>query len=81
MIDADLAEVYGVSTKALNQAVKRNIDRFPSEFMFCLTKAEKGEVVTNCDHLGKLRFPPVLPRAFTEYGALMLANSLGHLFG
>ncbi len=76
MIDADLAEIYGVSTKALNQAVKRNIDRFPAEFMFCLTKTEKEEVVTNCDHLGKLRFSPVLPRAFTEYGALMLANIL-----
>lgn len=76
MIDADLAEIYGVSTKALNQAVKRNIDRFPAEFMFCLTKKEKEEVVTNCDHLGKLRFSPVLPRVFTEYGALMLANIL-----
>lgn len=76
MIDADLAEIYGVSTKALNQAVKRNIDRFPAEFMFCLTKKEKEEVVTNCDHLGKLRFSPVLPRVFTEYGALMLARKL-----
>jgi ORF6N domain len=51
MIDADLAELYGVPTKALNQAVKRNAARFPSDFMFQLTADEKVEVVTNCDHL------------------------------
>lgn len=51
MMDADLAELYGVSTKALNQAVKRNIERFPSDFMFQLTPYEKMEVVTNCDRL------------------------------
>lgn len=47
IIDADLAEVYGVTTKALNKAVRRNADRFPSDFMFRLTKKEKQEVVTN----------------------------------
>lgn len=64
MIDADLAELYGVPTKALNQAVKRNLDRFPADFMFQLSPAEKQEVVTNCDHLGKLKYSPVrLPRS------------------
>src|SRR5439155_27243033 len=49
MLDADLAQLYGVSTKALNQAVKRNRNRFPQDFMFKLTPTEKAEVVTNCD--------------------------------
>ena len=69
-------ELYGVPTKALNQAVKRNRDRFPADFMFRLTKDEKTEVVTNCDHLQKLKFSPVLPYAFTEHGAVMLASVL-----
>ena len=51
MLDADIARLYGVSTKALNQAIKRNIGRFPLDFMFTLTKEEKEEVVTICDHL------------------------------
>jgi len=76
MLDSDLAELYGVETKALNQAVKRNLDRFPSDFMFQLTSSEKKEVVTNCDHLIQLRYSPTLPYAFTEHGALMLANVL-----
>jgi ORF6N domain len=71
-----LAAIYGVTTKVLNQAVKRNADRFPSDFMFQLTAAEKNEVVTNCDHLARLKFSPHLPYAFTEHGALMLANVL-----
>jgi len=50
LVDADLAEIYGVSTKALNQAVKRNAERFP-DFRFQLTAAEREEVVTNCDHI------------------------------
>lgn len=76
MLDADLARLYGVGTKALNQAVKRNKERFPEDFMFQLTKREKTEVVTNCDHLRRLKFSPTLPYAFTEHGALMLANVL-----
>jgi ORF6N domain len=76
MVDADLAELYGVPTKALNQAVKRNAERFPSDFMFQLTTAEKTEVVTNCDHLKRLKFSKALPYAFTEYGAVALANVL-----
>jgi hypothetical protein len=76
MLDADLAVIYGVPTKALNQAVKRNIDRFPDDFMFQLTRHEKEEVVTNCDHLKRLKFSPALPHAFTEHGAIMLATVL-----
>ena len=76
MIDADLADLYGVPTKALNQAVKRNASRFPPDFMFQLNAAEKAEVVTNCDHLAKLKFSRALPYAFTEYGAVALANVL-----
>lgn len=76
MIDADLADLYGVPTKALNQAVKRNAQRFPSDFMFQLNAAEKAEVVTNCDHLSKLKFSKTLPFAFTEFGAIALANVL-----
>ncbi len=63
-------------TKALNQAVKRNAARFPPDFMFQLDAAEKAEVVTNCDHLQKLKFSRALPFAFTEYGAVALANVL-----
>jgi hypothetical protein len=73
MLDSDLAEIYRVSTKRLNEQVKRNRNRFPGDFMFRLTAAEKAEVVANCDHLKKLKFSPVLPCAFTEHGAVMLA--------
>jgi hypothetical protein len=76
MIDADLADIYGVPTKALNQAVKRNLERFPRDFMFQLTKSEKEEVVTNCDHLSKLKYSPGLPYVFTEHGTIMAANVL-----
>ncbi|TNC96191.1 MAG: hypothetical protein FD121_1201 [Gallionellaceae bacterium] len=76
MIDADLAELYGVDNKRLNEQVKRNIERFPSDFMFQLTQDEKIEVVANCDHLAKLKYSRTLPYAFTEHGALMLGNVL-----
>ncbi|THJ14129.1 MAG: ORF6N domain-containing protein [Nitrospira sp. CG24C] len=76
IVDADLAELYGVSTKVLNQAVKRNNDRFPKDFIFRLTNQEKLEVVTNCDHLRKLKFSTVQPFAFTEHGAVMVASVL-----
>jgi len=55
MIDRDLAELYGVGTKVLNQAVKRNIERFPDDFRFQLTDNEKVELVTNCDRFAKLK--------------------------
>ena len=76
MVDADLAAVYGVATKTLNQAVKRNFKRFPGDFRFQLTKAERDEVVTNCDHLRSLRFSSARPWAFTEHGAIMAATIL-----
>ncbi|UCB56852.1 MAG: ORF6N domain-containing protein [Candidatus Omnitrophota bacterium] len=76
MIDRDLAEVYGVPTKALNQAVKRNIKRFPDDFMFSLTKSEKNELVTNCDQFRSLKYSSVTPKAFTEQGVAMLSSVL-----
>ncbi len=76
IIDADLAELYGVVTKRLNEQVKRNISRFPEDFMFQLSQAEKDEVVANCDHLNKLKFAKLPPFAFTEHGALMAATVL-----
>jgi len=76
MIDSDLAELYGVTTKRLNEQVKRNIKRFPEDFMFQLTETEKQQVVANCDHLKNLKFSPYLPFVFTEHGAVMLASVL-----
>ena len=76
MIDSDLAEIYGVSTKRLNEQVKRNIERFPIDFMFQLKQEEKTKVVAICDHLAKLKYSPTLPYVFTEHGAIMEANVL-----
>ena len=76
MLDRDLARLYGVETKVLNQAVKRNIERFPERFMFQLTDDEKNKVVTICDHLKDLRFSYQNPYAFTEHGVTMLASVL-----
>jgi len=61
MLDADLAEVYGVPTKRLNEQMKRNASRFPEDFVFQLTAEEKAEVVTNCDHLEKLKYSRTWP--------------------
>ena len=76
MIDADLAALYETETKALKQQVKRNIDRFPDDFMFRLTKEEKAQLVTNCDRLSNLKHSSVLPMAFTEQGVAMLSSVL-----
>ena len=76
LLDRDIAELYGVSTKALNQAVKRNARRFPPDFMFRLTKKEKDELVTNCDRFQPLKHSSVSPRAFTEQGVAMLSSVL-----
>lgn len=76
MIDRDLADLYGVTTKRLNEQVKRNASRFPEDFMFQLTESEKKEVVANCDHLKVIIFSPNLPFVFTEHGAVMLASVL-----
>jgi len=56
MLDMDLAELYGVTTKRLNEQVKRNRKRFPEDFMFQLLEQEKEEVVAICDHRDRLRF-------------------------
>jgi len=76
MIDRDLAELYGVETKTLNQAVKRNAERFPEEFMFQLNDNEKNEVVTNCYHLQSLKFSHSNPYVFNEHGVAMLSSVL-----
>ena len=76
ILDTDLANLYEVKTKRLNEQVKRNFQRFPPQFMFQLTTEEKIEVVAKCDHLRNLRFSKTNPYAFTEHGALMAANVL-----
>ena len=76
MIDRDLAELFGVETKRLNESVKRNSARFPENFMFQLTALEKEYLVANCDHLEKLKFSKSLPFVFTEHGTIMLASVL-----
>ena len=76
IIDRDLAVFYGVETKSLNQAVKRNLDRFPPNYRFQLTKPEVEEAVTKCDHLGVLKFSPYRAYAFTERGVAMLSSVL-----
>jgi hypothetical protein len=76
MIDKDLSEVYSVDTKVLNQAVKRNIERFPDIFRFQLTENEKNELVTNCDRFKSLKHSSSRPFAFTEQGVAMLSAVL-----
>ena len=76
MIDRDLAELYGVETKKLNQAVKRNIIRFPEDFMFKLTGKEFSELVTICDRFKTLKHSSFQPNAFTEHGIAMLSSVL-----
>ncbi|MBU2444282.1 MAG: ORF6N domain-containing protein [Bacteroidetes bacterium] len=76
MIDRDLAELYEVQTKVLNQSVKRNIDRFPDRFMFKLSKQERDELVTLCDRFRTLKHSTSFPFAFTELGVAMLSSVL-----
>lgn len=76
LIDADVAELYGVQTKEVNQAVKNNPNKFPFGYLFELDKYEKAELVKNFDHLNKLKFSKVAPTAFTERGLYMLATIL-----
>ena len=77
MLDSDLASIYGVKTKVLNQAVKRNQNRFPEDYMFQLTQEEaanlRSQFVTSSSGYGGRRY---LPYAFTEHGAIMAANVL-----
>ena len=76
LLDADVAVLYGVETKRVNEAVKNNPDKFPEGFLIPLSDEEKQEVVENFDHLQKLKFSPVNPTAFTESGLYMLATIL-----
>jgi hypothetical protein len=76
MIDRDLAELYEVPTSSLNQSVKRNIERFPDDFMFKLTDDELKELITNCDRFQKLKHSSSAPYAFTEQGVSMLSSVL-----
>jgi hypothetical protein len=77
MLDFDLAEMYQVENRSLKQAVKRNTDRFPKDFMFQLTKTEWTELITNCDNLpDTYKYSPSRPFAFTEQGVAMLSSVL-----
>lgn len=76
ILDRDLAAIYEVTTGRLNEAVKRNFDRFPPEFLFQLTVKELQELLANCDNLQSLKYAPRLPSVFTEHGALMAATVL-----
>jgi hypothetical protein len=74
MLDFHLASLYEVETRALKQQVRRNLSRFPNDFMFQLCKSEWKELITNCDMLGANKFSPVTPFAFTEQGVAMLSG-------
>ena len=76
MLDRDLASLYGVETKRLNEQVKRNGERFPSAFMFPLSAEEMAELVANCDRFKTMKHSSVPMTAFTEHGILMLASVL-----
>ena len=76
LIDADVADLYGVETKRINEAVRNNPKKFPYGYIFELDKYEKNEVVENFDHLKRLKFSKVSPTAFTERGLYMLATIL-----
>ena len=76
MVDKDIADLYGIETKALNQAVKRNAERFPESFMFRLTPEEFNELVTYCDRFTSLRHSSSMPHVFTEQGVAMLSAVL-----
>lgn len=76
MLDKDLAMLYSVKTRVLNQAVKRNKGSFPTDFMFQVSADEKNKLVTECDRLSSYRYSSFLPYAFTEYGILMLSSIL-----
>ena len=76
MVDRDLAELYGVETKRITEAVKRNIERFPEEFRFQLTENEMAELVANCDRFRSLKHSTVASYVFTEQGVAMLSAVL-----
>ncbi len=76
ILDCDVAELYGIETKRINEAVSNNPGKFPDGYILQLDNQEKSEVVENFDHLKNLRFSPQLPKAFTEKGLYMLATIL-----
>lgn len=76
MVDRDLAEMYGVGTKVLNQAVKRNVNRFPETFRFQLDQIENTELVTNCDRFANLKHSTSFPYVFTKQGVVMISSIL-----
>jgi len=76
MLDRDLAEIYEVPTKRLNEQVKRNSERFPPSFKFSLSKEETEELVANCDRFARMKHSSVPMTAFTEHGIIMLASVL-----
>jgi ORF6N domain len=76
MIDRDLAEMYSVDTKRLNEQVKRNEARFPERFRFPLNETERNELVANCDRFKNLKHSTVMPFAFTEQGVAMISTVL-----
>lgn len=76
IIDVNMAHVYGVTPKRLREQIRRNLARFPTDFMFQLTKVELLEVSAICGNLTHLKFSPSLPYVFTEHGAIMLASIL-----
>lgn len=76
LLDLDLSIIYGVPTKRLNEQVRRNLDRFPPDFMFQVTYDEKKELIAKYDRLTSLKFSSQLPYAFTEHGSIMLAAVL-----
>ena len=76
LLDRDLAILYGVETKALNRSVRRNLERFPDEFMFQLSKEEYNSLRYQFGTLEKGQHSKYLPYAFTEYGVAMLSSVL-----
>lgn len=76
LIDRDVAALYGVETRRVNEAVKNNPDKFPKDYFFTLQNVEKQYLVENFDHFKTLKNSPVEPRAFTEKGLYMLATIL-----
>jgi hypothetical protein len=79
LIDSDVAEIYGVKTMHVNQAVSRNLDKFPNGYIIELTGKEKSELITNCDRFKNLKHSTSTPKAFTEKGLYMLATILKSL--
>jgi len=76
MIDRDLARLYKVETKRLNEQVKRNLRRFPADFMFQVAEEEKNELVAKCDRFKSLKHSSAMPFVFTENGVAMLSSIL-----